>query len=288
MKDFLDIDDKIEENKSMLEFYYSNYQKTQSKVTILTIIYSVLSIYIVQIIKYPFEQFHAIGLLHLLTYLLILCIFISFLIWSIRFTYLLLNPMHVAYLNEPKYFYEELRIRYEKELDTTNPAVLNAYIKTSYLRELEMVVERTFTLLENKGNYYDTAFKKGLVALFLYLTCAGFIILEPDKPDEINIKNFKEIINSIDSNYCKIINPRIMSEENENNDSEAGSETDSSSTEEEITVDPDKVITTEPRMILENFSKEPAEETKEETTEESSEEKSAGSSEDEVKQDEEE
>lgn len=47
MKNFLDIDEQIELNGKALDFYYSNYQKTQSKISILVLIYSIITIYIV-------------------------------------------------------------------------------------------------------------------------------------------------------------------------------------------------------------------------------------------------
>ena len=40
MKNFLDIDDKIDANQKALEFYHINYQKIQSKISFLVILYS--------------------------------------------------------------------------------------------------------------------------------------------------------------------------------------------------------------------------------------------------------
>jgi hypothetical protein len=46
MKNFLDIDELIELNNKVLNFYYSSYQRTQSEISILVLIYSVIAIYI--------------------------------------------------------------------------------------------------------------------------------------------------------------------------------------------------------------------------------------------------
>jgi len=244
MKDFLDIDEQIERNEKALDFFYSNYQKTQAKLTILIIIYSLIAVYLVQVIKYPFEEFkNNVGVT--IVYILFLGTFLFFLLRSLYNTYLLVKPVNVAYIHHPKKFYIDIRERYEQKLQTTDENVLNAYVKATYLQELEKSVSKNSDLFETKGNYYFTAFTHGLIALLLYLFCVGFIIFKSDKPNEVVIKNFDSVVNTIGNQKCKSNKKCVMSEENKKEDSK----------KEKVKVDPKKVIKTEPKLIKENFSK---------------------------------
>lgn len=200
MKNLLDIDDQIERNEKHLEFYYSNYQKTQAKIAILALIYSVISIYIIQVIKYPFENLGTVDAT-IISFLIFLFSFLTYLIRSIINTYKLLNPEKVAYMNFPKFFYQDIKERYEKELKSTDEEEINAYVKVTYLKELEVAVESNSELFKKKGGYYYNAFRNGLVALIIYVICIGFVVFK-EKKEEVsrtNINNFKEIIEHYDS-----------------------------------------------------------------------------------------
>lgn len=242
MRNFLDIDEQIEQNTKILEFYYSNYQKTQSKISILIIIYSLLAIYILQLVKYPILHFTDTSRIMIGIYILLLFCFFLFLGWSIKYTYLLLKPMEVAYIHYPSFFYTDIRKQYETKLNTNNEDKLNEYVKSTYLNELELAVTSNSELFEIKNKYYNTAFNKSIIALVIYLICTGFVVFEPEKPKDINLKNYPEILNTIDSIN---LNYKMMSE-----DKKSKSTSDSS----KVKVNPKEVIKTEPRMIRENFS----------------------------------
>jgi len=141
-KDFLDIDEKIERNETYLKFYYSNYQRTQGKITVLTLIYSVIAIYLIQVLKYPFNAWSDSAWYVFSLFLIFLGAFLFFLIQSIFNTYKLLETVRVAYMDFPKVFYDDIRKEYEQSLNTTNQSVLNEYVKHTYLSELEFAVER--------------------------------------------------------------------------------------------------------------------------------------------------
>ena len=124
-------------------------------------------------------------------------------VWSIRNIYLLLKPVDVAYIHYPEFYYKEIKEQYIKELETDDEEILNAYIKATYLNELEIAVKHNAELFETKSKYYDMAFKKALISLAIYLLCSGFVIFEPEKPKDINLNNYKEILTTIDStNSC--------------------------------------------------------------------------------------
>ena len=198
MKNLLDIDDQIERNEKHLEFYHTNYQKTQSKITILTLIYSAISIYIIQILKYPFE----VSVYNIMFYIFLtpLVAFLIFLGISVFNTYRLLHPEEVAFMNFPKFFYSDIKKKYEKCLNTKDEAILNEYVKATYLNELETAIEINSKLHKTKSRFYYLAFRNGLMALILYLTCTGFVVFKEkkDKVSKTNVINFKEIVDYAD------------------------------------------------------------------------------------------
>lgn len=245
MKNYLDIDEQINQNKEVLDFYYSNYQRTQGKISILVLIYSVIAIYILQVIKYPFEAFSNDFITVIVIYSILLVGFITLLIFSIRYTFLLLKPIDVAYLHYPKYYYTKIKDDYEKSLETTDEEILNAYIKATYLNEMEEAVKYNSYLFKIKSKYYDYAFKYGLASILVYLLCSGFVIFKDEKPQDFNLKNYKEIIIEVDSLNSIHDKTIIMSDKKETPKQDSG----------KVQVDPKKVIKTQPKMIRENFSK---------------------------------
>ena len=199
MRNFLDIDDQIELNHKVLDFYYSNYQKTQSKISILVVIYSVMTIYIVQIVKYPFDTFPESNWVLISIYSVLFLGFLAFLLISMRNTYLFLKPRYVAYLDSPKYYYTKIKSQYEESLKTNDEETLNKYVKATYLNEMEEAVEHNSSLFEIKSKYYYFAFKFALAATLIYLLLTGFMIFKDEKPKDFSLKNYKEIITKIDS-----------------------------------------------------------------------------------------
>ena len=131
----------------------------------------------------------------------------------------------------------------------TDEDEINAYVKATYLNELEEAIQSNSELFKTKGRYYYSAFRNGLIALIIYLICAGFVIFKEknEEVSKININNFKEIIEHYDSlinDWKNIINMA---------DSTKIKTKTGQSTEPKV--DPKKVIKTKPKMIRENFSK---------------------------------
>jgi hypothetical protein len=90
---------------------------------------------------------------------------------------MMLKPVDVAYMNAPKIFYNDLKDQYLKSLDAKEHHLINEYIKTSYLQELEKAIHTNSELFEQKSGYYYKAFTKGLIALPFYLLCSSFVII---------------------------------------------------------------------------------------------------------------
>jgi hypothetical protein len=193
----------------------------------------------------PFDSFPESNWVLISVYSILLLGFILLLSISIRNTYLLLKPIDVAYLHYPKHYYTEIKSQYEESLDTDDEEILNAYVKATYLHEMEEAVKHNSYLFEIKSKYYDFAFKSALAAVLTYLLCTGFVIFKDEKPKDFNLKNYKEIITEIDSLKTTNDNSIIMSDKKETPKKDSG----------KVKVDPNKVIKTQPKMIRENFSK---------------------------------
>ncbi|MDI9366646.1 MAG: hypothetical protein QM541_16940 [Flavobacterium sp.] len=247
MDNILGINEQISQNEKSLDFYYQNYKKTLEKFNVILLMYSPITVFLIQTIKFPIEKHSELGY-WIYIYLVFLCVSFYFFIQSLRNSYLLFKPIDVAYLNLPKVFYKDIRLKYETELQTTDEAVINAYVKTTYLEELEKTVANNQQLFEVKSRYYYQAFTKALKALFPFVLCIGFVNLYPSSKDvnKTEIINYKEILNDIDS----INQKKYFMENNKPAVTVAKPKQDVVV----IKIDTSKIIKTEPKMIKENFS----------------------------------
>ena len=200
MKNFLDIDTQIEENEKFLAFYYENYKKTLDKFNLLIVIYSVVFVFFIQVMKFPCEKYKDVNLLYV-CYILLIVTFLVLLGISLFNSYFLLKPLDVAYMNEPKSFYKDTYQQYKILLGTEDENIINEYIKSSYLNELEVSVTNNRKLFEDKGGYYYKAFVNLLRALLPYVICIGIVNFYPvdAKPSKTEIINYKEIAKEFDS-----------------------------------------------------------------------------------------
>ncbi|WP_291143400.1 hypothetical protein [Flavobacterium sp. UBA7680] len=187
----LDTNTKIENNLKQIEFYQSLYQKIQSKFSFLIVVYSFIGLYIVEIIKFPFRKFDY-------TYVIFSIIFIITLAISLYRTYCLVQPENVSYLNEPKYFYNDILNDYQEKLRTDDEEILNEYLKVTYLLELEDVLENNTKVYRKKSNDFYKVFKVLIPTLILYLGLSSFVIIQKkEEQNSISIQNYKEILNYI-------------------------------------------------------------------------------------------
>lgn len=176
-RNFLNIDEQISMSEKYLDFHYSNYQRIQAKLSVLTIIYTLISIFLIQVIKFPFSNWGVLKFLSILFYFNLLVIFLSTLGISIYYAYKLLKPINNAYLNPPKVFYKDLENGYRSSLPAEKHKDINEHIKVSYLRELELAIEINLQAYQEKSNNYDKAFAKGLLALVFYIFCVSFTMV---------------------------------------------------------------------------------------------------------------
>lgn len=121
-------------------------------------------------------------------------IFISLFSISLTNTIRLLIPVKVAYLQEPKLYYEEYRIGYEEENRERNE--VDALIKASYINELEEAVKVNNEIFKRKELFYYSAFTFAILASVPYLLCLGFqIAIKDDKVQKVKIVNKSSTFN---------------------------------------------------------------------------------------------
>jgi len=69
-------------------------------------------------------------------------------------------------------------------------------IKTSYVSELERVVEENYKIFHRKRSFYQNALTLGLLSVIPYLICTAFHLTKDDhKIEKVEIVNSKNIIN---------------------------------------------------------------------------------------------
>jgi|SRR5215204_4396500 len=235
---FYDLDYIIDLNERRLEQYTNAYQKNLDKFTNLLIVYSAIAVFIVPVIQTLFLS----GIrhwLHYVSFFLFLFLFIHSVIYTIR----LLIPVNVAYLIEPKTYYEKLRLEYEKE--GKDEAVTDKYLKASYINELEKAVAANNYVFKRKGLFYYRAFSTALMAVIPYLLCLAFhFSIKEDNIQKVELVNAKKI--------ATFIKTPDMAKDTNNNTSTT-STTTTSNTTQLPGINPNEVKPSNPQMVKENF-----------------------------------
>jgi hypothetical protein len=184
MISFYDLDYIIESNEKRLVQYSNAYQKIVDKFTNILVMYSTFAIFLIPIIQSLFFADNSCYWLHHCSFYIFILLFSISLINSIR----LLIPVEVAYLREPKLYYEDYRIAYESENRERN--VVDMLIKASYVDELESAVKTNNEIFKRKGIFYKRAFTFSVLAIIPYLLCIGFqIAIKEDKVQKVEIVN---------------------------------------------------------------------------------------------------
>ena len=101
----------------------------------------------------------------------------------------------------PQNFYKVIRKSYSDLLETEDDDILNVYVCSSYLNELEEAVSTNIKLVEEKSGYYYKAFINLLRCLIPFILCIGLIYVNPIavKPSKTEISNLKDIFTALDS-----------------------------------------------------------------------------------------
>ncbi len=235
---FYDLDYIVGINEKRLEEFTSAYQKNQDKFTNVLIIYSAIAVFIIPIIQTLFFIETTRYWLYYTSFFLFLLIFL----YSLFFLVKLLIPIEVAYLIEPKTFYEKLRLEYEAE--GKSKETTDNYLKASYINELEKAVATNNIAFKRKGLFYFRALTSSLISLLPYLVCLAFhFSIRNDNIQKVEIVNTPKSINFNKNNR--------MPQDTINNS------TSSSSTTTTTTmlpgINPNEVKPVNPQMVKENF-----------------------------------
>lgn len=235
MGSFYDLDYIIEINEKRLEQYSNAYQKNIDKFTNILVLYSAFAIFLIPMIQSLFFTDTKCYWLHHVTFYIFIILFTISLINTVR----LLIPVEVAYLQEPKLYYEEYRLGYEANNGVQ--AEVDALIKASYIDELEEAVKVNNAIFKRKGSFYYSAFTFAILASIPYLLCIGFqIAIKDDKIQKVELMN----------NFSNFGETQHMAKDANKT---GQSSTTNTSTTKLPGVDSSQVRPSKPQLIKENF-----------------------------------
>lgn len=153
------------------------------------IFYSIIGIFVVPIIDLLIHKntsvFFKISF-SFLTFFALVSVY-----YFIRF----LIPVDVAYLNNPRIYYEDKRLEYENIHGTSNDKLIDTLLKSSYIDELHQALERNITLFQNKGRLFFKALQFALISLIPFILCVGFkVSQQDDKIQKVEIVGVGKIV----------------------------------------------------------------------------------------------
>lgn len=235
-KSFYDLDFIIEINEDRLEHYTAAYQKVLERLTHIILIYSGISFFLI-----PLIQDGALYKIKYVVFTFALFLFFLLLLASLIFTIRLILPDKIAYLSDPRKYYKEYRLEYEKYYQ--DQAQIKNLLKASYIKELQIALETNQLLFRRKGAFYYNALVYGLLSIIPFLICLGFHM----SFQEDNIQKVHIVKTEINRNF-NMSDLKLMSNLN---DKATTKNTTSKFTELPGIVD-EQVIPSEPDLIKEN------------------------------------
>lgn len=196
-KSFYDLDYIVEISEKRVEQYISAYQLVLGKLTNIILIYSAFGIYLIPIVQdFPDSNSWIFRGAMVAMLILLAC--------SLTFTLKLMWPAYISYPGIAKYYYEDLRVRYERRKIKTDMEPdeveevkrrINQLLKGSYIEELgdaQVIIRKVLT---KKSAHYYWAFLFGLMAAAPYLVCIVYHVnMKDDKVQKAEIVNAKNIV----------------------------------------------------------------------------------------------
>ena len=205
------------------------------------IFYSIIGIFVVPIIDLLFHNSSSVFFKISFGFLILFSLISIY--YFIRF----LIPVDVAYLNNPRIYYEDKRLEYENIHGTNNDKIIDILLKSSYIDELHQALEKNITLFQNKGRLFFKALQFALISLIPFIICVSYKVSQQDdkiqKVEIVGIKKNVPLINNKDS---------FMSKNNSSGNSNGS--TNQSPAPKLPHVDSSQIIRTAPKLIKENFS----------------------------------
>jgi len=237
---FYNLDYIIEVNEKRLEQYSNAYQKNIDKFTNLLIIYSAIAVFIVPLIQSTFFGNNG----YFLSYICF-SFFAILLSYFLVFTIRLLIPVEVAYLIEPKMYYERYRLDYEAQ--GKNEQESDKLIKASYINELEKAVTTNNSVFKRKGLFYYRALVSALIACIPYIFCLGLHF--SNKADEV--QKVQIVTTEKNSNFMQ--NSTMTDTKNNNTNNSSTTKSTPNTTTQLPGVNAADVKPSSPQMVKENF-----------------------------------
>src|SRR5690606_12136393 len=110
---FNSLDENIDQNLKANDFYYNMYDKLQNKISFIVLLYTFICFYIVEIIRYPFSNYDTCEGKY---YILGLIFFLLSLGFCLYYSFKLVVPETMFFINQPKIFYKELKVSYQEKI----------------------------------------------------------------------------------------------------------------------------------------------------------------------------
>jgi hypothetical protein len=240
MASFYDLDYIIQINEKRLEEYSQAYQKNLDKFTNILVIYSGFGLFLIPIIQMLYVSETNCNFIIHICFILFIVLFLISLVNTIR----LIIPVNIAYLQEPKRYYEEYLIGYENDGYTKEQA--ENLLKASYINELEHAAGINNKVFKRKGIFHYRALVTAMFAIVPYISCLGY---------QISIKD--DAVQKVE-----IINKNLNFNENSNMADDKSKPKPAASTSTTPTptptklpgVDSSQVRPSQPQLVKENFN----------------------------------
>jgi hypothetical protein len=174
---FYDLDHIIAKNEQRLEQYGSAYEKLMERLTNIIVIFSAMAIFLIPIVREVFWGGEKSWVLNGCFVLFVVLFGIS-VVNTVR----LLLPVHLAMLRMPEKYYIEEKVSYENF--TKNKNTVDALLKASYIRELQVALLVNLNILQRKILFHARALNYALLSIIPFLICFGWCLA--NHVDELN------------------------------------------------------------------------------------------------------
>ena len=192
MIDFFDIDDQIELNSKRLEFFDANYQKTQTKITVIMIFYSAFAVYLTQLLLFIGNCIKGgVSELGMTAYVALLVVFMIYFVRSIYYAAKFLIPVEIAHLDLPEFFYKDLANQYlQRGVAKTN---LNRKVKDTYLQQQEDALRHNRNAFEKKSELFYSSLMNAIYALLPFLIALSIYMAYKDDTQKVIVLNSNQV-----------------------------------------------------------------------------------------------
>lgn len=164
-KSFYDLDYIIELNEQRLEQYANALQKNTEKFTMLLVLYSAFCIFLVPVCQKLFIEKMVIDRKFYWAFYGFAGMFGASLVCAV----LQMLPEKLLISSNPETFYKSIKFMYQ--IQGFPPDVIDTQVKASYIKELEVIIEKRRRKLTRTATFHEFAFYFAIIACMPYLYC---------------------------------------------------------------------------------------------------------------------